>query len=425
MRHHIVVITICIAGAWLGQEGPVLAQPRVVSDAECQSLRDRLAGHAKLSDGVRRAVAAQAASAPATPPAAAPTPVSPPGRAAAIRARLDQIPKERQVLEDQRLAAAVKFELGRAAEIQGQIQALDAEKSKLESELAALPAGSAAPSAPAPQAPTSEAGRIQCREMPAAVDNALKIRRRELGAREEQAAAIPLTALTGQTPDQIGQELAGQFSPGPATVSQIGLLDADGDGRLDGFVDVPAPGVFRLVRQRTDGTVSVEVFAAPGSGSVPAYGELTRRLDETTARQTGETLMDMLASRPAGPVRIVAQSGEFVQAYSQFEGGNFADAGRISAAAARSLEFENFRGERVRMIEIISPISGGVALRRAQVLPQANDREVWQETTTAVRPASYWRTDVEVVRSRETRTTAGAPVEARSTAAPVRFALER
>ena len=29
------------------------------------------------------------------------------------------------------------------------------------------------------------------------------------------------------------------------------------------------------------------------------------------------------------------------------------------------MEFENFRGERVRMIEIISPVTGGFALRRA------------------------------------------------------------
>ena len=96
--------------------------------------------------------------------------------------------------------------------------------------------------------------------MPAAVDNAVKIRRRELGAREDQAGAIPLIGLKGQTADQIGQELAGQFSPGAAASTQVGLLDADGDGKLDGFVDVPAPGVFRLFRQRADGTVGVEMF---------------------------------------------------------------------------------------------------------------------------------------------------------------------
>src|SRR6266545_309187 len=174
-----------------------------------------------------------------------------------------------------------------------------------------------------------------------------------------------------------------------------------------------------------DGTVSVDVFAVPGSGATPAYGELTRRLDETTTHQLGDKLVDLLATRPAGPVRTVIQTGEFAEAYKQFEVGNFADAGRIAAPAARTVEFENFRGERVRMIEIISPISGGAAVRRAVVLAQPSDRELWEETNTTVRPASYLRTDVEVVRSRETRTTAGAQVGTRSTSAPIRFSLER
>ena len=87
---------------------------------------------------------------------------------------------------------------------------------------------------------------------------------------------------------------------------------------------------------------------------------------------------------------------------------------------------ENFRGERVRMIQIVGPVSGGAAVRRAVVLaPQPNDREVWEETNTAVQPASYLRTDVEVVRSTETRTSAGALVGSRSTSKPVRFSLER
>jgi hypothetical protein len=253
----------------------------------------------------------------------------------------------------------------------------------------------------------------------------LKIRRRELGAREEQTGVIPLAALKGQRPDEIAKELADQFSTGPASVTQIGLLDADGDGRLDGYVDVPAPGIFRLVRQRADGTVGVDVFTTAGSGITPVYGEMTRRLDETTARQIGDKVGDMLATRPAGPVRTIIETAEFAPTYKQFEAGNFADAGRIAAAAGRTVEFENFRGDRVRTIEIISPISGGVALRRAVVLTQPNDRELWEETNTAVRPASYLRTDVEVVRSRETRTSAGALVGSRSTPAPVRFSLER
>jgi hypothetical protein len=423
MRRHTVMMTAFLIGAWLAQGAPGLAQPRSISEAECQSLRQRLSEHARLSDGVRRSVGAPAAGSGTS--ATAPTPAPPPGRAEAIRARLEQIPKERQVLEDQRLAAMVRFELNRASVLQGQIHTLDTEKANLERELTALPAATSAPAASAPQPSIPEVARIRCQDVPLAVDNALKIRRRELGAREEQTGAIPLTSLKGQTPGQIAQELAGQLGAGPATVTQVGLLDADGDGTLDGFVDVPAPGIYRLVRQRADGTVSMDLFAMPGSGAAPPYGELTRRLDETTARQVGDKLVELLATRPAGPVRTVIQTAEFAEAYKQFEAGNFADAGRIAAAAARTVEFENFRGEHVRMIEIISPISGGAAVRRAMVLAQPNDRELWEETNIAVRPASYLRTDVEVVRNRETRTSAGAQVGTRSTSAPIRFSLER
>jgi hypothetical protein len=45
--------------------------------------------------------------------------------------------------------------------------------------------------------------------------------------------------------------------------------------------------------------------------------------------------------------------------------------------------------------------------------------------TTIVRPASYWRIDVEVSRSRETRNTAGVVVGTPSTSAPTKFTLER
>jgi hypothetical protein len=77
------------------------------------------------------------------------------------------------------------------------------------------------------------------------------------------------------------------------------------------------------------------------------------------------------------------------------------------------------------MIEIISPVTGGVSVRRAVVLGQPNDQELWEETTTIVRPTSYWRTDVEVARSRETRTTAGALVGTPSVSAPSRTAISR
>jgi hypothetical protein len=416
--------TALTLGACLIQAGPALAQA-TISDAECQNLRQRLAEHARLSEGVRSAVTAQAG---ATPTAPAPTVSAPAvtGRAEAIRVRLEQIPKERQALEEQRLGAMMKFEISRAGQIQTQIQALDTEKASLERELAALPASpSASPVTTAPATVADPTTRIRCQDMPAAVDSALKTRRRELGAREEQAGAIPLIALKGQSADQIGQELAAQFASGPAAGSQVGLFDPDGNARLDGFVDVPATGVYRLVRQRADGTISVEMFQTSAAGATPGYGELTRRLDEATARQAGQTLAELLATRPAGAVRTAAQTAEFGQAYAQFQAGNFTEATRLGAAAARSTEFQNLRGQSVRVLEVISPVSGGVSLRRAVVLAQPNDQELWEETTTIVRPTSYWRTDVEVARSRETRTMSGALVGTPAVSAPSKFSLER
>ena len=450
MRACRILTALLTLGACLAQGGPAWAQGATISDAECQGLRQRLAEHARLSDGVRRAVAAQAAASPAAPAPAAAAPAAPAApavaapsappaasRADVIRARLAQIPNERQTLDDQRLAAMVKFEISRAGQIQGQIAALDAEKMTLERELAALasvpsapsspaaPPAAAAPTPAAPQPPAPEVARIRCQDMPAALDNALKTRRRELGAKEDQAGAIPLMGLKGQSADEIGKELAGQFSSGPAASTQVGLLDADGDGRIDGFVDVPMPGVFRLYRQKADGTISVETFPAPGSAAIPAYGEPTRRLDESAARQSGQALPDMLATRPAAPFRGVMQTGEFEQAYAQLQSGNFIEATRLPVGTARSAEFQNLRGQAVRVIEIVSPVTGGVSLRRAVVLGQPNDQELWEETTTIVRPGSYGRTDVEVARSRATRTTSGAIVGTPSTSAPVKFTLER
>jgi hypothetical protein len=423
MRAHTVLRTALTLGACLIQASPVLAQGTTISDAECQGLRQRLAEHARLSEGVRRAVTAQAGAAPAAP---APAPAAPTGRAEAIRARLEQIPKDRQALEEQRLGAMMKFEISRATQIQTQIQALDTEKANLEREQASLPASPSASPAVTTQVPASDpTARIRCQDMPAAVDNAVKTRRRELGAREDQAGAIPLIGLKGLSADQIGQELVTQFAPGSAATAQVGLLDADGNGQLEGIVDVPAPGVFRLIRQRADGTMSVEAFPTAAGGAAPAYGEMTRRLDETTARQSGQKLSDVLATRPAGPLRATTQTAEFAQAYAQFQAGNFTDAARLTAPAARSTEFQNLRGQSVRVLEIVSPIAGGVSLRRAVVLAQPNDQELWEETTTMVRPASYWRTDVEVARSRETRTTSGALVGTPSVSAPSKFSLDR
>jgi hypothetical protein len=77
------------------------------------------------------------------------------------------------------------------------------------------------------------------------------------------------------------------------------------------------------------------------------------------------------------------------------------------------------------VLEVITPLTGGMSLRRTVVVTQPNDQELWEETTTIIRPVSYWKTDVELSRSRETRTAAGSLVGSPSTAAPAKFSLER
>jgi len=100
----------------------------------------------------------------------------------------------------------------------------------------------------------------------------------------------------------------------------------------------------------------------------------------------------------------------------------------VSDAECQSLRQklnEHARGESVRVLEIISPVAGGVSVRRTVVRAQPNDQELWEETTTIVRPVSYWRTDVEVARSRETRSTSGTLVGSPSVSTPSKFSLER
>ena len=72
MRATTTVLMVLTLG--LAQGGPALAQAPSISDADCQNLRLRLGEHARLSDGVRKAVAAQAATAPAVSTPATPAP---------------------------------------------------------------------------------------------------------------------------------------------------------------------------------------------------------------------------------------------------------------------------------------------------------------------------------------------------------------
>ena len=421
-------IAVVVFGCVLVWTAPAAAQTQPPSEAECRLQRERVTDHARASEAVRRAVVARAAAFPA-PKTAAPAPpaAGTPRSAEAIRARLQEIPAERQKLEEQRMGAMVRFDLGRASQIQGQISALDAERTKLEQDLASAPAAPPAPPAPAPveskPAAVTDADRIPCTEMPGLLDAAVKTRRKELGARETQGGAIPLVPLKGQSPEQIAREMAAQFAAWPLAAGQVGLLDQSGDGRLDGVVDVPVKDVFRLYRQRADGTLGVEVFALAGSGS--GYGEMTRRLEEQALRQTNRRLEDVLAGRPASAMRPVGETAEFPKIAGHFLAGNFADAAGATGAVARSVEFENVRGESVRLLEVLAPVAGGVEQRRLVVVAIPGGQEVWEETSTRIRSTSYWRTDVELSVARETRTAAGAVVGTRATTGPITFSVER
>jgi hypothetical protein len=412
------------------------------TDAECQALRQRLAGHAAASDGVRRLVAARATlpattsptPAPSAPPVAVPPVAVPANRAQEIRDRLAKIPGERQILEDQRLAAMVRLDLARARQIQGQIDTLDAERRRLDSELATLPPTPPAIPAPTPPvvatpapppvvvAPASDASRVRCVDVAGVYDEAVRIRQRELGAKEGLPGAVPLLVPVAQSGDQLARELADQLGPWPQSAAQVGLLDTNGDGKIDGFVDVPAQGVYRVYRQRADGTLGVDVFTVAGATPV---AEVVRRIEETSARQRAKSLADLVATRPAGAVRVIAESPDFARARASWLSGNFADLTKLEGGAVRSTEFLNARGETVRVIETVAPATNGFALRRLEVVPRPPSQEQWEDSVTIVRPVSVFRTDVEVTESREIHAADGTAVGARVTTTPVRFSIER
>ncbi len=419
-------LIVAVAAGVLVLASAAGAQPRAVTDTECQGLRQTIAGHAQVSDGVRRLLAPAPPATPVAlpaPPAAAVTP--PVRRADAIRARLAQIPAAREQLDGQRMAAMMKFDMSRALRVQGEIETLDSEKAGLEKELAGLPtAPPVAPPAVAAAPAVLDVDRARCQDLPATHERAVKIRQKELGAREGQTGAIPLLALKGPGSDQMARELAAQFAPWPTAASQIGLLDQDGDGRLDGFVDVPAEGIFRLYRQRSDGTLTVETFVA-GASIPQGYSETTRRLDEGIARQGGTSIADLLSRRPAGPVQVVGETADFSRAFSGYLTGSFAEDASRRESAARTRQFPNLRGEPVRALEVITPMPGGLAMRQVVVLPGPSDRELWEEMTTHIVATSPFQTEVETMMTRETRTTGGAVVGPRSAAAHMRFRLER
>src|SRR5207245_5415220 len=149
--------------------GPAAAQP---PEASCPAGRERLAGHTRASDAARRLVAARAGTA-----AGAPTAATPGGRAAEIRTRLTEIPRERQRVDDARVAAIVKLDFARAAQAQGQLETLEQERRRLERELATLPQSPAAQApmpSPTPAAGAPDVDRVVGRDVAATLDAALK-----------------------------------------------------------------------------------------------------------------------------------------------------------------------------------------------------------------------------------------------------------
>jgi hypothetical protein len=427
-RDLVVIALLLGAAAPAGAQSPPAAgpaAPRPLTEAECPALRDQLAEHARLSDGVRKLLEARAAALPAPPPAA-PAPAPPASRAAEIRARLDRIRVERQQAEDGRLGALTRFDFSRVAQYQQQIAGLDQERSRLEQELAALPATpppAAAPAPPPAPAAARPVDRLACADLPAARAEALRLRQKELGAREGQAGVVPLVPPRGQTPADVARELAAQLPDSAG--AQLGLLDADADGRLDGFVDAPTPGVYRLYRQRPDGSLGVETFATAAAASPSPYGEIPRRVEEGVARQLRRSLADLLAVRPAGPVRVTAETPDFAAAHAHWLAGNYAEAARLDGPALRVLEYQNLRGEAVRLSEILAPAAGGLVHRQVVAAARPGDPEQWDETLTLVRPVSFWRTEVEVSTGRETRGPGGVRVGARAAGPSARFGIDR
>ena len=200
----------------------------------------------------------------------------------------------------------------------------------------------------------------------------------------------------------------------------MGLLDQDGKGRIDVVVDSPVKDVFRVIRLRADGSLGVEVFAADAAPAA-AYGETRRRLEEATLRRSARRLEDVLVT--AGGTRVVWETAESRRTLGRLRAGEFAEAAKAESGA-RALEFENLRGETVRVLELLTPTATGLDWRRVVVVAAPGVPEQWEETTLRLKPVSYWRTDAELTIARETRSAAGA-AGPRAVTGPVTFSVER
>ena len=132
-----------------------------------------------------------------------------------------------------------------------------------------------------------------------------------------------------------------------------------------------------------------------------------------------------MTAHPVGGVRALIQAGEFGAASAQVLAGNFAEAAKIGGGAARTMEFQNLRGEVGRVLEVLAPATSGLQIRRVLVLPRPNNQEQWEELSITLVPTSYWRTDVELTVTRQIRAATGAAIGSPAVLGPTRFSLER
>lgn len=398
-----------------------VAQTATLSSAECQALRERVREHTRVSAAARRALGITAAAAPSVAQ-------DPASRAEAVRARLAQIREERQRLEDEKVLAIVRLDFVKAARTQERIEGLEQERRTLEAELAGLEQGGRlgrpGSSRVAPSA-GSDLARVPCQDLSAIEETALKARRKELGGAEGQMGLVPLLPLRGQTDREVASELAAQLGTGPEARQRLGLLDQDGDTQVDGLLDSPAPGMYRLYRQRGDGSLAVDLFLTATPSPDAPYSETARRIEEVLLRQTRRRLADLLPLRPAGPTRLLGETGEYARLRGLVDSGRFDQVIQPGSLGARSVEFQNYRGETVRFLEVLASDGQAVQLRTSTTLVRSDGEEQREETVARFRPVSFWRTDVEVDQSREVKPAPGGVAPPRSTAPTVRFSLER
>lgn len=413
--------SVCAALVLLALPALAGAQPATLSPAECRALRDRVTEHAHVSVAARRALGI-------TTPAAPSTAQDPASRAETIRARLAQIREERERLEDEKVGALLKLDVSRIARIQEQLEGLDQERRTLEAELAGLEQGGRLVRTGPLRVPPSagpDLARTPCQDLPALEEKAVKARRKELGGAEGQAGLVPLFPVRGQTDRDVATELAGQLGVGPEARQRLGLLDQDGDTQVDGFADSPAAGMYRLYRQRSDGTLALNLFLIAAPPADAPYGEDARRIEEALLRQTRRRLVDLLLLRPVGPVRLLGETGEFTRLRRLVASGRFDQAVQAGSLGARSVEFPNYRGETVRLLEVVGGDGQVVQFRTSSVVVKPDGAEQWEETVTRFHPVSFWQTEVEVDVSREVKPAPGGTAQPRLASPTVRFSLER